>query len=211
MENNKDLMGWNAPGSNNSSDEDKQKNTDPWGRTVKRNNDPVQEILNLLKNFLGNRKNGSGGSSKQDKPSFNLIGLIVAVILGFYIFSGFYTVREAEKGVVLRFGKVYNVVDSGLRWKFSGIDSVNVVDIEQVRSIQSSGTMLTEVKRRFKDILGKSCPRAVQAPSTRPYADAGVVPLNGVWGLWIFRRLGEPSIHRHVWSPYERRALTKNR
>ena len=52
MENNKDLMGWNAPGSNNSSDEDKQKNTDPWGRTVKRNNDPVQEILNLLKNFL---------------------------------------------------------------------------------------------------------------------------------------------------------------
>ena len=144
MENNKDLMGWNAPGSNNSSDEDKQKNTDPWGRTVKRNNDPVQEILNLLKNFLGNRKTGSGGSSKQDKPSFNMIGLIVAVILGFYIFSGFYTVREAEKGVVLRFGKVYNVVDSGLRWKFSGIDSVNVVDIEQVRSIQSSGTMLTE-------------------------------------------------------------------
>lgn len=144
MEKNKDLMGWNAPGSNNSSDEDKQKNTDPWGRTVKRNNDPVQEILNLLKNFLNNKKTGSNGNGKQDKPSFNMIGLIVAVILGFYIFSGFYTVREAEKGVVLRFGKVYNVVDSGLRWKFSGIDTVNVVDIEQVRSIQSSGTMLTE-------------------------------------------------------------------
>lgn len=144
MENNKDLMGWNAPGSNNSSDEDKQRNTDPWGRTVKRNNDPVQEILNLLKNFLGNKKSGSNGGSKQDKASINVIGLIIAVVLGFYIFSGFYTVREAEKGVVLRFGKVYNVVDSGLRWKFSGIDTVNVVDIEQVRSIQSSGTMLTE-------------------------------------------------------------------
>ncbi len=144
MENNKDLMGWNAPGSNNSSDEDKRKENDPWGREVKRNNDPVQEILNLLKKFLNNKGSGSNGGSKQEKSSFNLIGLIVAVILGFYIFSGFYTVREAEKGVVLRFGKVYSVVDSGLRWKFSGIDTVNVVDIEQVRSIQSSGTMLTE-------------------------------------------------------------------
>ncbi len=144
MENNKDLMGWNAPGSNNSSDEDKRKETDPWGREVKRDNDPVQEILKLLKNFLGNKKSGSGNSSKPEKTSLNLVGLIVAVLLGFYIFSGFYTVKEAEKGVVLRFGKVYNVVDSGLRWKFSGIDTVNVVDIEQVRSIQSSGTMLTE-------------------------------------------------------------------
>jgi len=144
MESNKDLMGWNAPGSNNSSDEDKRKETDPWGREVKRDNDPVQEILKLLKNFLGNKKSGSGNSSKPEKTSLNLVGLIVAVLLGFYIFSGFYTVKEAEKGVVLRFGKVYNVVDSGLRWKFSGIDTVNVVDIEQVRSIQSSGTMLTE-------------------------------------------------------------------
>ena len=66
------------------------------------------------------------------------------MLLGFYIFSGFYTVKEAERGVVLRFGKIYDVVEPGLRWKFSGIDTVNVVDIEQVRAIQSSGTMLTE-------------------------------------------------------------------
>lgn len=65
-------------------------------------------------------------------------------MLGIYIYSGFYTVKEAEKGVVLRFGKMYSVEDSGLRWKFTGIDTVNVIDIEQVRSIQSSGTMLTE-------------------------------------------------------------------
>lgn len=74
----------------------------------------------------------------------NVFTLVAVIALGFYIFTGFYTVREAEKGVVLRFGKIYDVVDSGLRWKFSGIDTVNVVDIEQVRSIQSSGTMLTE-------------------------------------------------------------------
>ncbi|MGN0909386.1 MAG: FtsH protease activity modulator HflK, partial [Succinivibrio sp.] len=60
------------------------------------------------------------------------------------IVSGFYTVREAERGVVLRFGKIYDVTDPGLRWKIPGIDTVNVVDIEQVRALQSSGTMLTQ-------------------------------------------------------------------
>jgi len=143
MENNKHLMGWNAPGSNNSSDEEKKRDnqTDPWGRTVRKNDDPIQMLLKVFKNLLGG---GSGSSGKSDKSGLNLIGLVVPLALGFYIFSGFYPVREAEKGVVLRFGKIYNVVDSGLRWKFSGIDTVNVVDIEQVRSIQSSGTMLTE-------------------------------------------------------------------
>ena len=65
-------------------------------------------------------------------------------MVGFFIFSGFYTVREAERGVVLRFGKFYEVVEPGLQWRIPGIDQVTTVDIEQVRSIQSSGAMLTE-------------------------------------------------------------------
>ncbi len=144
MENDKHLMGWNAPGSNNSSDEDKRREeqNDPWGRTTKKSADPLQELLNLLKKALAGTSKGSGSGSS--KSGLNIIGLIIVLLLGFYIFTGFYTVKEAEKGVVLRCGKIYNVVDSGLRWKFTGIDTVNVVDIEQVRSIQSSGTMLTE-------------------------------------------------------------------
>ncbi|MGN0893799.1 MAG: FtsH protease activity modulator HflK [Succinivibrio sp.] len=151
MENNKDLMGWNAPGSNNSSDSDKEKEekekswinqSDPWGRNNrKKEADVLGELLKFLKSVFGNTKSGS---SKNTKSSMNLVFLGAVIALGLYIFTGFYTVKEAEKGVVLRFGKIYDVVDSGLRWKFSGIDTVNVVDVEQVRSIQSSGTMLTE-------------------------------------------------------------------
>lgn len=151
MENNKDLMGWNAPGSNNSSDSDKEKEekekswinqSDPWGRNNrKKEADVLGDLLKFLKSVFGNTKSGS---SKNTKSSMNLVFLGAVIALGLYIFTGFYTVKEAEKGVVLRFGKIYDVVDSGLRWKFSGIDTVNVVDVEQVRSIQSSGTMLTE-------------------------------------------------------------------
>lgn len=120
--------------------------TDPWGRTARKKSELDlgalwQKFLRSLKGGSG-RGSGSGGALKRS-GSF-VFAAAAAVLLGLYIFSGFYTVREAERGVVLRFGKVYDVVEPGLRWKFSGIDEVLTVDIEQVRAIQSSGTMLTE-------------------------------------------------------------------
>ncbi|MBQ2381687.1 MAG: FtsH protease activity modulator HflK [Succinivibrio sp.] len=147
MENNKDLMGWNAPGSDNDDKgSNKGANQDPWGRSSKNNSqsDPLSALLNYLKDLFGSKGSGSSNKNSKKNSQYGLIPVIALVALGFYIFSGFYTVKEAEKGVVLRFGKIYDVVDSGLRWKFSGIDTVNVIDIEQVRAIQSSGTMLTE-------------------------------------------------------------------
>ncbi len=168
--NNTDFMAWNSPGSggqNNDpnrgsqegrSQEPKNQNggfgyrpednqQDPWGRTNRNTTSGgFDDLLKTLKKFMnkGNKGGfGSGGGKAKSFGSFGL-GLIVVVLLGFYIFSGFYTVREAERGVVLRFGKVYDVVEPGLAWKFSGIDEVHIVDIEQVRAIQSSGSMLTE-------------------------------------------------------------------
>ncbi len=147
--NNIDLMGWNAPNSNNNgSDKDSrnesnnsyQDDNDPWKRHSNRQKKQSESPLNLLKKILGGSSNSSKGSKKS---SFGL-GFIFVLLLGFFIFTGFYTVKEAERGVVLRFGKVYEVVEPGLRWMIPGIDEVNIVDIEQVRSIQSSGSMLTE-------------------------------------------------------------------
>lgn len=169
---NSNFMAWNSPGSgsngssgsnsgnnggnNGSQDQNPwgrqngSSDNDPWGRK-KRNAQGLD--LNALLNKLKQALNGKGGRSsgfgsnnngaKRRGGSF-VIGAAAAVALGIYIFSGFYTVREAERGVVLRFGKVYDVVEPGLRWKFTGIDDVSMVDIEQVRAIQSSGTMLTE-------------------------------------------------------------------
>ena len=129
--NNKDLMGWDAPGSNNHNDEEKKRSqdNDPWGRSSRSSNDEFNfsKFIDELMEMLGFKKKGSGSSGKTSKSSFNVIPLVALIVLGFYAFTGFYTVKEAERGVVLRFGKMYEVVDSGLRWKFTGIDTVNVV------------------------------------------------------------------------------------
>lgn len=151
-------MAWNSPGSNNSgsgnnSDKDKQNNDNPWNRAP--SDDPwgrkkknqsafdADALFNLLKKLFGNNSKSQGTNNSKKNKFFALQLIAIVVVVG-YVFSGFYTVREAERGVVLRFGKVHEVVEPGLRWKFPLIDDVKVVDIEQVRSIQSSGSMLTE-------------------------------------------------------------------
>lgn len=162
MDDNKNFMAWNSPGQggNHSGPDpkpDQGQGSDPWGRRRKGSSGGLQDGLGrLFKNLFGGGGRSSGGNSGGSGSSggsgrsmlsrgFGLVGVAaVAVVLGVYIFSGFYTVREAERGVVLRFGKVYDVVNPGLRWKFTGMDEVTMVDIEQVRAIQSSGTMLTE-------------------------------------------------------------------
>lgn len=147
-------MGWNPPrkGPNGSKDsrpsiEEQPRGSggnnedDIWTRRRKPDNSPEQILKKLGSFFSGNGSN-SGFNKKGGLKGFLSLALIVLV--GFYVFTGFYTVREAERGVVLRFGKFYEVVEPGLQWKFTGIDQVKMVDIEQVRAIQSSGSMLTE-------------------------------------------------------------------
>lgn len=158
MKENNDLMGWNPPtsGPNGSKDQrpkgddgepmgssERNNDNDPWNRR-RNNEDGVDAIFKKFESFLGKKKSGGMGNFKSKNNLKGLLFVIAAVLIGIYIFMGFYTVREAERGVVLRFGKFYETVEPGLQWKLSGIDKVYTVDIEQVRSIQSSGAMLTE-------------------------------------------------------------------
>ncbi len=169
-EENTSTMGWNPPSQGpqgpqdnrpNSSDREPRNsggndNDDPWQRQRQRNsangNDDgngngVNSFFKKAEDLWNKKGNmgGMGGNTFKRKGSLKtlLIGLVV-VLLGVFIFTGFYTVREAERAVVLRFGKFYEVVEPGLQWKIPGIDQAYTVDIEQVRSIQSSGAMLTE-------------------------------------------------------------------
>lgn len=161
MKENISTMGWNPPsqGPQGSGNKDSRPQSDApqnggaspndaWGRLRRNNSDGSNNGVNQLFKKAGkmwSRQGGSGGN--KFKRSGSLKGIIIAalvVLVGIFIFSGFYTVREAERGVVLRFGKFYEVVNPGLQWKIPGIDQVTTVDIEQVRAIQSSGAMLTE-------------------------------------------------------------------
>ncbi|WP_025820821.1 FtsH protease activity modulator HflK [Shewanella marina] len=124
-------MAWNEPGN---------KGQDPWGNKGGNDKGPpdLDDVFrNISKRFGGKGKGPSG-------KGFGTILIIVAVIAAIVWFlSGFYTVKEAQRGVELRFGQYIGEVSPGLQWKATFIDKVYPVDIETVRSIPASGSMLT--------------------------------------------------------------------
>lgn len=132
-------MAWNEPGNNGSQD------NDPWGnKRGGRNQGPpdLDELFSKFSRKLGGLFGGSGKGPQLAAPG---IGLGVAAALGAVIWaaSGFYTVGEAERGVVLRFGKYNRVVQPGLNWKPTFVDDVIRVDVQTIRSLRSAGQMLT--------------------------------------------------------------------
>jgi len=137
-------MAWNEPGNNDK---------DPWKNKGGKNQGPpdLDELLNDLgkkvTGIFGGKGSGksSGGSSASGK-NFSSIGisllLIIAIVV--YAFSGFYTIKEAEKGIVLRFGQYSGTVDPGINWKWTFIDRIIPVDMQSTRDLPASGFMLTQ-------------------------------------------------------------------
>ncbi|WGE74672.1 FtsH protease activity modulator HflK [Actinobacillus equuli] len=142
-------MSWNEPGNQQ----------DPWGKPGqkkpeqqgsqqepnKQNNrqeppDLEEAFSSLLKKMGGNKDNNSAPS--QNFGKFLPLALIFAAIV--WGVSGFYTVKEAERGVVTRFGKLHNIVMPGLNWKPTLVDEVTPVNIERVSELKTSGSMLTQ-------------------------------------------------------------------
>ncbi|MCC5878986.1 MAG: FtsH protease activity modulator HflK [Idiomarina sp.] len=145
-------MAWNQPGNGG------DKNRDPWKNQGGKDQGPP-DLDEALKNLLGKLgmggKGGKGGSSQSGGgiPS-KLIGLVVVLALVVWFIAGFYTVNEAERGVVLRFGSYHTEVTSGLHWRPVFIDEVSNVDVNNVQSQQTSGFMLTEDENVVRVELG---------------------------------------------------------
>lgn len=131
-------MAWNEPGK-----DDK----DPWKNKGGKNQGPpdLDDLFKDLSNKFGGIFGGKSSGGKSGK-SFSSIGISIAVIVAVlvYVFSGFYTIKEAEQGVVLRFGQYTGNVEPGLRWKWTFIDRVIPVDIQTTRNLPASGFMLTQ-------------------------------------------------------------------
>ncbi|MEL4472469.1 FtsH protease activity modulator HflK [Shewanella algae] len=123
-------MAWNEPGN---------KGNDPWGNKGGNDKGPpdLDDVFrNLTKRFGGKGNGGSG-------LSMGTLAIVAGIALAVWGFSGFYTIKEAEQGVVLRFGEHVGEVGPGLHWKATFVDSVLPVDVSTVRSIPASGSMLT--------------------------------------------------------------------
>lgn len=147
-------MAWNEPGGNG--------DKDPWGSNRgNRGNQGPPDLDEVFKNlqkkfgslFGGKGRRSGGGGAGLAGGGFG-IGLVIAILLVFWIATGFYKVEEAERAVVLRFGKHVETTQRGLHWHLPvPIERVEKVDITKVYTIPLNSTMLTQ-DENIVDILG---------------------------------------------------------
>jgi membrane protease subunit HflK len=135
-------MAWNEPG-NNGNGNDK----DPWGGGRRGGGDQgppdIDEVIkNLTRKFNqlfgGSGSSGSGssgGAANSGGFSAGLIAGLIVVVAVIWAFMGFYIVDEAERGVVLRFGRVLDSqVQPGLHWNPPLVDEVNLVNVSELNA-----------------------------------------------------------------------------
>ncbi len=130
-------MPWNSPGGN--------KDNDPWGQNSGNQGPPdLDEVFrNLTKRFGGIFGSGSSGGGKGLSSSMAFFVIIVA--LAAWGLTGLYTVQQAERGVELRFGQYKRTTTAGLNWHWPfPIESVEIVNVDQVREVSHRTSMLTQ-------------------------------------------------------------------
>lgn len=140
-------MAWNEPGGGN---------RDPWSNKGGDQGPPdLDEVVRKLQEkmgglFGGKRRGGGGGDDSggripggaAGKKGIGLIiGLVVAAVLAI---EAFYIVQPAERGVVKRFGAYHTVTAPGPHLKLPFIDTVDVVNVDQVNKFQHRAQMLTK-------------------------------------------------------------------
>ena len=138
-------MAWNEPGGN--------KDQDPWSNKGSDQGPPdLDEVVKKLQDKMGGlfggkrRGGGSGGGDKFSTPGGKklpliLIAIVVLVVLGI---NSFYIVQPAERGVIKRLGAYSSVTTPGPHLRIPFIDSVDVVNVDQVNKFGHRAQMLTE-------------------------------------------------------------------
>jgi len=139
-------MAWNEP------DNDDRKN-DPWGsRSGRKDQGPpdidkvISDLMGKLSGIFGGGRKGTGSGGGSGGGSVAGIVSILLVIAGLiWLGSGFYTLDEQERGVVLRLGRAQEaVVMPGLHWNPPLVDEVIPVNVTRVYDRSFSNTMLTQ-------------------------------------------------------------------
>jgi membrane protease subunit HflK len=116
-------MAWNQPGNNG-------QDRDPWGSSNnqggnsggnkggKESGPPdLDDIFRKLSKKLGGFGGGKKGDNGQRSSggSGKIFGIVAVAAVVIWAASGFYTIKEAERGVVTRFGKFSRCARSTLK------------------------------------------------------------------------------------------------
>ena len=129
-------MAWNEPGGGNK---------DPWGGSGNDGPPDLDELARKMRErmnrFFGGKTGGGGGGSGAGKSIS--IGLIAIVAVAAWVLSGIYIIEPAERGVVLRLGEFHSITDPGPHWILRGIETVDKVDVDNLRTVSHRAKMLT--------------------------------------------------------------------
>jgi len=131
-------MPWKEPGKGNK---------DPWnsGEQPPDLEEVFRKISNRLKSLFGNGSggNGSGGNGsggRRSEPGNTAAGgvipiLMVAVLL-WVGWDSVHILDQAERGVVLRFGKYSRLLEPGINFTFPRpVEIMTAVNVSNVRSV----------------------------------------------------------------------------
>ncbi|MDX2456037.1 MAG: FtsH protease activity modulator HflK [Gammaproteobacteria bacterium] len=129
-------MAWNEPGGGNK---------DPWGGKGSNDGPPdldemarkMREQMNKFFGRRGGKSSGSGGIPMN-------FGLIAVIAVLAWVLSGIYIVQPAERGVVLRLGEYNATTGPGPHWYMRGLETVDKVDVDNLRTVSHRAKMLTK-------------------------------------------------------------------
>jgi membrane protease subunit HflK len=124
-------MAWNQPGGGQNN---------PWGRRPGQGGPDLDERVKSWQRKLESllRPGGKGGEG-----GGSLLLLISGVVVTLWLASGLFQVKQAERGVILRFGKLVDVKSSwGWHWPWP-IETVTKVNVANINSNDFKPRVLT--------------------------------------------------------------------
>jgi len=135
----------------------RQENQMPWKEPGKGNKDPwnsgeqppdLEEVFRSVNNRLKAIFGGGSGGRRSEGSNGRAGGVFSIVIVGLVLWVGWdsiHIVDQAERGVVLRFGKYNRTLDPGFNLTLPRpIEAIYTVNVGDVRSVDDRGQMLTE-------------------------------------------------------------------
>lgn len=103
----------------------------------------VRDLQRKLSGFLGGGRRGGGG--RRSGASRGLIGGAAVALAAVWGLTGFYQVDDAERAVVLRFGKYRATALPGLRWHIPWpVETIERINTNVTERFPYQGSMLTK-------------------------------------------------------------------
>jgi membrane protease subunit HflK len=124
-------MAWNQPGQNNN----------PWGRRPGQGGGPdLDERVRSWQRRIESLFRPGGGRGNESRSLFILLGVVALAV---FILSGFFQIKAAEQGVILRFGKLVDIRPQGWGWRWPWVETLIKVNVASVNSSEYKSRVLT--------------------------------------------------------------------